>query len=125
MRSPAKRTSPSSAISPSPPRFIRSSKRTSPEMARSSVDLPAPLGPTRPTNSPSSTCSVTPFRMTALSYRTARSLTSRSGIGGPQICLHHLRVLHDLGGRPVGQHFAVVHDDHPVGDGHQLLELVL
>ena len=55
MRSPAKRTSPSRTMSPVVPRFMRSSKRTSPEMARSSVDLPAPLGPTRPTSSPAPT----------------------------------------------------------------------
>src|SRR6266404_61809 len=125
IRSPAKRTSPSRTISPSPPRFIRSSKRTSPEMARRKVDSPAPLGPTRPTSSPSRMWRQTPFRRTALSYRTRRSLTSRSGMRGPQVGLHHFRVLDDLARRSVRQHLAVVHHDHPVGDGHQLLELVL
>ena len=48
MRSPAKRTSPSSTMSPSVPRFMRSSKRTSPEIARSSVDLPAPFRADQP-----------------------------------------------------------------------------
>ena len=67
MRSPASRTSPSSTMSPVVPRFMRSSKRTRPEIARSSVDLPAPFGPTRPTNSPASTASETPFRICALS----------------------------------------------------------
>jgi hypothetical protein len=67
MRSPAKRTSPSSTMSPVVPRFMRFSKRTSPEIARSSVDLPAPFGPTRPTNSPRFTASETPFRICALS----------------------------------------------------------
>ena len=67
MRSPARLTSPSSTMSPVVPRFMRSSKRTRPEMARSKVDLPAPLGPTRPTNSPSSTVRDTPFRICALS----------------------------------------------------------
>ena len=32
-------------MSPVVPRFMRSSKRTRPEIARSSVDLPAPFGP--------------------------------------------------------------------------------
>src|SRR3954447_18552141 len=125
MRSPANRTSPSSTISPSPPPFIRSSKRTSPEMARRSVDFPAPFGPTSPTSSPSLTCRETPFRITALSYRTARSFTSRSGMRGPQVCLHHFRVLHDLARWAVGEHLAVIHHDHAIGDGHQLLQLVL
>ncbi|OGA10355.1 MAG: hypothetical protein A3D95_09270 [Betaproteobacteria bacterium RIFCSPHIGHO2_12_FULL_69_13] len=67
MRLPEKRTSPSSTMSPLVPRFILSSRRTSPEIARSSVVLPAPFGPTTPTNSPASTESDTPFRITALS----------------------------------------------------------
>jgi hypothetical protein len=54
-------------MSPVVPRFMRSSKRTSPEMARSRVDLPAPLGPTRPTSSPAPTLSETPLRICALS----------------------------------------------------------
>ena len=67
MRSPANRTRPSRAMSPAVPRFICSSNRTRPEMARRSVDLPAPFGPTTPTNSPLSTVSETPFRIEALS----------------------------------------------------------
>src|SRR5947208_12983852 len=94
-------------------------------MARRSLDLPAPFGPTRPTNSPSSTRSDTPLRITALSYRTARSFTSRSGMRGPQVRFHYLRVLHDLRRRAVSQDLAVIHHDHPVRDGHQLFQLVL
>src|SRR2546428_363749 len=67
MRSAPNRTSPARTMSPPAPRFIRASKRTSPEMARSRVDLPAPLGPTMPTSSPSSTASDTPLRICALS----------------------------------------------------------
>ena len=67
MRSPAKRTSPSSTMSPVVPRFARASNCTRPEMARSRVDLPAPFGPTRPTNSPSFTSRETPLRICALS----------------------------------------------------------
>src|SRR6185436_7021752 len=125
MRSPAKRTSPSSTMSPVVPRFMRSSKRTRPEIARSSVDLPAPFGPTTPTSSPSSTRSDTPFRICALSYLTQRSFTSSSDMLCTQISLDHLFVLHDVGGRPVGDDLAVIDDDDAVRDRHQLLQLVL
>src|SRR6059036_3873290 len=43
----------------------------------------------------------------------------------PQVGLDHLRIAHHLGRRPVGDDTAVVDDDHPVDDRHQLLELVL
>src|SRR2546421_220637 len=42
----------------------------------------------------------------------------------PQVGLDHLRIAHHLGRRPVGDDTAVVDDDHPVDDRHQLLELV-
>src|SRR2546428_5346170 len=125
MRSPAKRTRPSRTMSPAVPRFICSSNRTSPEMARRSVDFPAPFGPTTPTNSPPSTVSETPFRIEALSYRTASSSTSSSGMRRPQVGLDDLRVLHHLGRRGVGDELAVIDDDDAVDDRHQLLELVL
>src|SRR5881397_3261270 len=43
----------------------------------------------------------------------------------PQVGLDHLRIAHHLARRPVGDDLAVVDDDHPVDDRHQLLELVL
>src|SRR5258706_8892099 len=116
MRSPANLTTPSSTIWPPMPRLMRSANRTRPEIARSSVDLPAPFGPTTPTSSPCFTSREMPFRICALSYRTNRFSISSSDmvasterpVRASQICLDDFRVLDDLGGRAVGGDLARV-----------------
>eukprot|EP01022_Parablepharisma_sp_SALTPOND_P029790 TRINITY_DN7457_c0_g2_i1.p1 TRINITY_DN7457_c0_g2~~TRINITY_DN7457_c0_g2_i1.p1 ORF type:complete len:846 (+),score=174.00 TRINITY_DN7457_c0_g2_i1:1174-3711(+) len=100
---------------------------TRPATARSRVVLPAPLGPTMLTISPSSTNRLTLLSTMARSQRTVMlSTLSCKGLHLlPDVSLDHLLVGHHLLGGAHGQNLAETQDDDPVHDGHQLGELVL
>src|SRR3990167_5163266 len=82
-------------------------------MALISVVLPAPLGPTTATSSPSPTVSETSHRAGASPYPTCRP--SASSIGFPEIGGHDLRLPDDVARPALGDQLAVVQHHDPVG----------
>src|ERR1043166_2336382 len=92
------------------------------------VVLPAPLRPKSVTSSPSPTSKSTPCRICDSPYQACRpwTLSSGSGMTGPDIGLDHLLVLRYLLVGPFGQHLAArQHGDGvaQVGDhGHVVLD---
>src|SRR4051812_35937083 len=87
--------------------------RSTPEIARLSVDFPAPLEPSTATISPGATARSTPRRISVAPYPACRLVMLRMGsaIGGPahaaggavaQIGFHHARILGDLPRRTFG-----------------------
>ena len=118
-----------------------------PSTAFSSVDLPAPLGPMMPTNSPSLTTRLQPLRMltsgmypatetrVALEDASDRSTSSlhrlellveqRLALVGAEVGVDHRRVGASLVGRALGDHPALGHHDHPVGDVVHHVHVVL
>src|SRR5262249_25195527 len=98
--------------------------RTSPEMVRSVVVFPAPLAPSRHTNSPAPTVSVTPWSAAIRPYRAS---TPSSVSTGPrsEIGPDHLGVALDLLGGAVRDEPTVVQDEHVVGDAHDQPHVVL
>src|SRR3954454_12421286 len=62
--------------------------RTSPQAIFTSVDLPAPFGPSKPTSSPSSTSSSTPPSAVTDPYRFSRPRTASAGRMRPSVVRH-------------------------------------
>src|SRR5207237_584381 len=99
---------------------------TTPEIARNSVVLPAPLGPTIATNWPSATSMLTSCNACRPPYDT-ETPSSRS-TGRPflaEIRLDHRRQIDHrrrLAGR---KHFAVIQNHQPVGEPHHRVHGVL
>src|SRR6266576_1453320 len=99
--------------------------RMSPEIVRSSVDLPAPFGPIRQTKSPASTSRSTPRRMsppdpypaTSRSHWTSTSV-SEVGIEDGGIGAH-------LGRRPARDHPTAVQHNHRLAQLHDKAHVVL
>src|SRR6185369_2107928 len=81
---------------------------TDPPIVFTSDDLPAPLGPTRPTTSPWLTCRLTPSTARNGPYRTV--MPESSSIDAAEIVFHHALVGQDVARRAVG--------DLPAGQKH-------
>src|SRR4051812_36117331 len=98
-----------------------------PEMARNSVVLPAPLAPTRLTISPRPTVSETPCSTSMRPYALLRFSTDSTRVlrVGAEIGLDHCRVLADLGGAAFRQRAAMGQDMDAVGDRHDEAHVVL
>src|SRR6202140_782144 len=102
------------------------SSGTTPEIARNSVVLPAPLGPTIATNCPSPTSRVTSCSARRPPYDT-ETFSSRS-IGSPalaEIRLDDDRQIDDLLRFATRQNFAVVEGERGVGEAHHRMHGVL
>src|SRR5207237_10734943 len=88
----------------SPPKvIIPETGGTTPLIVLNNVDFPAPFGPTRVTNRPSATDSVTLVNARRPPYATERSRTSSMLTGQPflsEIGLDHRGVLADDAGHP-------------------------
>src|SRR5688572_5049694 len=97
-----------------------------PTIDLSSVDLPAPLAPSRQTNSPSRTSSDTPRRASTAPYRVTTSLTSSMCLDVlSEVDLHHGRVGLHLGRRALRDFLAIVEHHHAVGHAHDQPHVVL
>src|SRR5947208_2900929 len=122
------RLCPSNTISP--PRWVMN-----PMMTLKVVDLPAPFGPITATTSPSFTWSDTSWRIwrdpypasTWWSSRSARALETAPDILPPaaEVGLENALVTLDLGGRPLGDLHAPVHDEDPLAVVHDHVHVVL
>src|SRR5580693_4354437 len=100
--------------------------RTTPEMVRLIVDLPAPFAPSTVTISPPCTSKSTPRRISAAPYPAYRPLTASNGSGTAHIRLHparrpvtqigfdDTRIGRDLGRRPFS-------DDAAFGNNEDML----
>src|SRR5438309_4646396 len=113
------------ATSSSPPRATEPRRwPTIPMMARSVVVLPAPLRPSSVTTSPSPTVKFIPCRMCDSPYQACRSptlssvlcSTAPSGMTGPHIGLHDLRILRDRGIVALGENAAARQHADRVGE---------
>src|SRR2546427_12256615 len=107
-----------------------------PMMTLKVVDLPAPFGPITATTSPAFTWSETSWRTwrdpypasTWWSSRSARALeTAPAAILAPaaEVGLEDALVALDLGGRPLGDLHAPVHDEDPLAVVHDHVHVVL
>src|SRR5256714_14901967 len=100
----------------------RSGKR--PMMLSMVVVFPAPLRPTKATDSLSPTSSATPRRICARPRYVLMACSS--SMGGPEHCVLHRLVAADLLGAATGENQALVHDHDPVGvledDVHVVLD---
>src|SRR5215208_2299191 len=117
-----------SPVTSSPRRTTRPPRgRRSPTIAFTSVDLPAPFGPTSVTISPGRTTTSTPCRMsTSGTYPATRSCVSRiGGASATKVRLDHALVAAHLVRRAVGDHLPLRHHDHAVGVVHHHLHVVL
>jgi hypothetical protein len=86
-----------------------------PKIAFSNVDFPAPLWPMRAVISPVGAAMSTPFRICFLPYPVTSSLTaSIARTSSAKIRLHDFGTFQNVMGWPLGDHLAVVHDDHQV-----------
>src|SRR5712692_60530 len=98
--------------------------RSTPAIALTSVDLPAPLAPSTQTVSSASTASETSCRTGTAPQPAVRLSTVRSG-GMAQVRLDDARVALDVGGGPRRDLLAVVEDDDRVADVHDGADVVL
>src|SRR3954451_23625020 len=87
---------------------------TTPPTALTSDDLPAPLGPTRPTISPESTCRPTLSTAKNGPYRTV--MPESSSIDAAKIVFHDALVGEDVARRTVGDLLAGEQDHDPIGE---------
>src|SRR5262245_32130422 len=110
--------------------------RTSPEIARSVVVLPAPFGPSSATTSPLPTWRSRPRTTAAASYPAERSSSSRTGsaliaqclhlVGGrPEIGGDHLGVGAHLARRTDRDHLAELEHDDAVADAEHESHVVI
>src|SRR5437764_11394227 len=115
---------------------------TSPVMALHKVDLPMPLRPTT-ARIPWSSASETPCTTCAWPYRTLTFSSERIGLllvvparpgmlgvmTASRLAAHidrlHLRIALDLGGRPVLENAAVMHDGDALDDAQRHVQIVL
>src|SRR6202165_2324754 len=101
------------------------SSGTTPEIARNSVVLPAPLGPTIATNCPSPTSRLTPCSACNPPYET-ETFSSRSICPAlSQISLDHRRQIDDLLRLAARQHFAVIEHQQAVGQANHRMHRML
>src|SRR5262249_45144118 len=91
--------------------------------ALTSVVLPAPLGPSTETISPTPTRSETSQRAGASPYATWRP--AASSMGGSEISGHRLGVAHDLTRCAGGDHLPVVEHDEPITELQHRTHIVL
>src|SRR5258706_13424908 len=79
---------------------------------------PAPLRPRSVTTSPLCTVKSTPCSTCDSPYQawTLETRRTSSGMCGPHVRLHHLRIGGDLGVRPLGQHRAALQHGDAVAD---------
>src|SRR5512132_1411183 len=120
--------SPSSMTSPS-------RGRSSPLIVASSVDFPAPFGPTTQVIPPGMTCSDTPRKTSPPPYPTTTPRTSSAQ--GPasaaaivflrrsEVGVKHAVVVADLVRRAGDHRVPIVEDGHPVTQGHYEFHVVL
>src|SRR4029453_3732562 len=105
--------------------------RTDPEMALSRVVLPAPLGPTMVTNSPSLTSSETSSRAWRPAYATLRPEIRRMSVRVPgeptlaQVRLDDGGVAGHVAGQALGEPAALLQHHEAIGDLHEGLDGVL
>src|SRR5487761_157688 len=100
--------------------------RSSPQSAFSTVDFPAPLGPTRARIRPGSNCRLTSLTMAATEYpAVSRSTCSPLKQFSSQVRGHHLLVAAQLRHPTGGQGPTHGHHDHVVADALDHLEVVL
>src|SRR5881628_2414629 len=97
--------------------------RSRPEIARSVEDLPAPLAPIKQTSSPAATARSIPRSAVTAPYAAATPSifsTTRSEVGADDVGvrLHRSRC-------SLGDHRAVVEDDHGVAESHHDAHVVL
>src|SRR3989337_1346495 len=98
---------------------------TSPEIARKTVDFPAPFGPTRHTISPSWTDRLTPQRMSTPGMYPATTFSSASMVGAPQVGFQDNRVVLDLGRLPFADLLSVIENDDILAEIHHQAHIVL
>src|SRR5215470_20404238 len=99
--------------------------RSSPEIARTVVLLPAPLAPKRQTSSPWSTRSETPWSTSTAPYATRTSSSVSKDLVRPEVGPDHLGVPLDRAGRALGDRAAIVEHDDAVAEPHDQVHVVL
>src|ERR1700730_57249 len=100
--------------------------RSNPLTTRSTVDFPAPLGPTMQVMAPSSTVRSSSWRISPPPYPAVTpSSSSRAPTSGSQVRVEHGRILADLARLGLSDYTALVQDDDLVAQIHHEAHVVL